>query len=80
MHTLRQNVSNKSVLQQQSNFGKMKKKKATCTKKRAYKHQGKGILNWLIKKTPFEMHIPGYQYCEYQQKKEKSTKKYNTLF
>lgn len=47
----------------------MKKKKETCAKKQKNKHQGKGILNWMIKKVPFEMHIPGYQYCEYQQKK-----------
>lgn len=53
----------------------MKKKKETCAKKRKNEHQGKGILNWMIKKVPFEMHIPGYQYCEYQQKK--STKKIN---
>lgn len=25
--------------------------------------RGRGITNWLIKKVPFEMHIPGYQYC-----------------
>lgn len=24
---------------------------------------GKGLVNWAIKHIPFEMHIPGYQYC-----------------
>lgn len=24
---------------------------------------GKGMVNWAIKHIPFEMHIPGYQYC-----------------
>lgn len=36
-----------------------KKKKMAKTSCRS----GKGIANWLIKKVPFEMHIPGYQYC-----------------
>lgn len=26
-------------------------------------HQGQGLINKLINKLPFEMHIPGYQYC-----------------
>lgn len=27
------------------------------------KVRGKGMVNWAIKHIPFEMHIPGYQYC-----------------
>lgn len=27
------------------------------------KVRGKGMVNWAIKHLPFEMHIPGYQYC-----------------
>jgi hypothetical protein len=27
------------------------------------KHSGRGLLNTLINKLPFEMHIPGYKYC-----------------
>lgn len=31
--------------------------------KKMKKVRGKGLVNWAIKHTPFEMHIPGYQYC-----------------
>lgn len=27
------------------------------------KHRGQGILNKIINNLPFELHIPGYQYC-----------------
>lgn len=31
--------------------------------KKVKKVRGKGLVNWAIKNVPFEMHIPGYQYC-----------------
>lgn len=31
--------------------------------KKMKKVRGKGMVNWAIKHIPFEMHIPGYQYC-----------------
>lgn len=34
-----------------------------ATKKRASKKRGKGLINKLIDKLPFELHVPGYQYC-----------------
>ena len=34
---------------------------ATAARKK--KVRGKGIVNWMVKHVPFEMHIPGYQYC-----------------
>lgn len=40
-----------------------KKTKTNRCLRRRRRPQGKGIGNWLIKKVPFEMHIPGYQYC-----------------
>lgn len=39
-------------------------KRATKRKtKKVKKIRGKGLVNWAIKNIPFEMHIPGYQYC-----------------
>lgn len=38
-------------------------KKKTKTKKKKKKSTGKGVINSLINKLPFEMHLPGYQYC-----------------
>lgn len=42
-----------------ANSNKKKKKTASKRKKRA----GKGFMNTLINKLPFEMHIPSYHYC-----------------
>lgn len=45
------------------------KKKTKCKKiRKRVPHTGEGVLNWMIKNMPFEMHIPGYQYCMYQKK------------
>ena len=33
------------------------------TRKRSTNKTGKGILNTLINKLPFEAHVPGYQFC-----------------
>lgn len=46
-------MSHKSVLT------KCAKRNTTKIKK----IRGKGLVNWAIKNIPFEMHIPGYQYC-----------------
>lgn len=40
----------------------MKVKKEQIKKHKKFK-TGKGILNTVIDKLPFEMHVPGYQYC-----------------
>lgn len=37
---------------------KVNKKKRSSIKKR-----GAGIINKIIDKLPFELHVPGYQYC-----------------
>lgn len=37
--------------------------KRKITKKKPLVKGGKGIVNWMIKHLPMEMHIPGYQYC-----------------
>lgn len=41
---------------------KLSKKRATATRTRKIK-RGKGIVNSLINKLPFELHLPSYQYC-----------------
>lgn len=41
-------------------FAKRAKLKKTQKMKKV---RGKGLVNWAIKNLPFEMHIPGYQYC-----------------
>lgn len=38
-------------------------KKKTAAKKRKKQVRGKGLINTLINKLPFEMHIPSYHYC-----------------
>lgn len=45
------------------------KKKTKCKKiRKRVPRTGEGVLNWMIKKIPFEMHISGYQYCMCQKK------------
>lgn len=41
---------------------KINKKKLVNSKQRKSK-QGRGFLNSIINKLPFEAHLPGYQYC-----------------
>lgn len=40
-----------------------------------FNHQGSGIVNTLIDKLPFELHIPGYQFCGPGTKLEKRHKR-----
>lgn len=40
-----------------------RRNKKASKSKRQYKKVGKGIVNSLINKLPFEFHLPGYQYC-----------------
>lgn len=42
---------------------KCEKRKKTNNIKRKAKKSGRGLLNKMIDKLPFEMHIPSYQYC-----------------
>lgn len=54
---------------------KVKTKRKSASRKRR-KLSGKGLLNTLINKLPFEMHIPGgYQYCGLGTKLEKRLKR-----
>lgn len=39
------------------------RKTAPCSRRRAVARRGRGILNTLINKLPFELHIPGYKFC-----------------
>lgn len=41
----------------------MKVRKIKKQTKRATKKRGAGLLNKIIDKLPFELHVPGYQYC-----------------
>lgn len=41
----------------------MKVRKIKKRTKRATKKRGVGLLNKIIDKLPFELHVPGYQYC-----------------
>lgn len=36
---------------------------AKCFRKKRVRPKGRGVLNTLINKLPFELHIPGYKYC-----------------
>lgn len=45
-------------------FSNMKIKSAKISKKRiSKKKSGKGVVNSIINKLPFELHVPSYQYC-----------------
>lgn len=44
------------------NDGKRRRRRKGLKQKRS-KKRGKGLLNKIIDKIPFEMHVPGYQYC-----------------
>lgn len=41
----------------------MKKKNKSFTRKTQLKKEGSGLLNTIINKLPFELHLPGYNYC-----------------
>lgn len=42
---------------------KTKRKTIKTKNMKKKKVRGKGLVNWAIKGLPFEMHVPGYQYC-----------------
>lgn len=42
---------------------KLSKPNSSCTSKCTNVKTGKGFINSVINKIPFEMHIPGYRYC-----------------
>jgi hypothetical protein len=47
---------------------KRKTKKAVAVAKQKRRgggviQKGKGVMNWLISRLPFEAHVPGYNYC-----------------
>lgn len=42
---------------------KIKRNKTVSKRKRPVKKRGSGLINSVIDKLPFEMHLPGYRYC-----------------